>query len=144
MSSTRILKAMIMKILFVCTGNSFRSPVAEALLKKLRGDLEVDSAGTHPASMIAPNAKRLLESENASKTLKNTPEGTEQKNLEEYELIVPMKEEHKNHLLKDHPQLSEKILVWDIDDPIFLPAGSDRRILREIKDKVRKLAASLQ
>ncbi|UCH71344.1 MAG: low molecular weight protein arginine phosphatase, partial [Candidatus Bathyarchaeota archaeon] len=35
-----------MKVLFVCTGNSFRSPVAEALLKKLRNDLEVESAGT--------------------------------------------------------------------------------------------------
>jgi protein-tyrosine phosphatase len=132
-----------MKILFVCTGNSFRSPVAEALLKKLRGDLEVDSAGTHAASMIAPNVKRLLESENASKNLKNTPEGTEQKNLEECELIVAMKEEHRDHLVKEYPQLSEKILVWDIDDPLFLPAGSDRKILREIKEKVRELADSL-
>jgi len=85
-----------MKILFVCTGNSFRSPVAEALLKKFRGDLEVDSAGTFPASMIAPNAQRLLERENASKNLKKSPEGIEQKNIEEYDLIVAMKEEHRN------------------------------------------------
>lgn len=132
-----------MKILFVCTGNSFRSPVAEALLKKLRGDLEVDSAGTHPASIIAPNAKRLLERDNASKNLKKTPEGIEQKNLEEYDLIVAMKEEHRGYLLKGCPQLSEKILVWNIDDPYLLPAGSDRRILKEIKEKVRELSASL-
>ncbi len=131
-----------MKILFVCTGNSFRSPVAEALLKKLRGDLEVDSAGTHPASMIAPNAKRLLERENASKNLKKTPEGIEQKNVEEYDLIVAMKEEHRHHLVKEHPPLSDKMIVWDIDDPYLLPAGSDRRILEEIKEKVRELSAS--
>ena len=54
-----------MKILFVCTGNSYRSPIAEALLKKVRGDLEVESAGTHPAGMIASNSKKILEKENA-------------------------------------------------------------------------------
>ena len=132
-----------MKILFVCTGNSFRSPVAEALLKKLRGDLEVYSAGTYPASMIARNARRLLEKENASKNLKTTPEGIEQKDMEEYDLIVAMKEEHRDYLLKEYPQLIEKILVWNIDDPYLLPAGSDRRVLKEIKEKVRELSASL-
>ena len=132
-----------MKILFVCTANCFRSPVAEALLKKLRRDLEADSAGTYPASTIAPKAKKLLEMESASKNLKKTPEGIEQKNMEEYDLIVAMKEEHRDYLLKEHPQLIEKILVWDIDDPYFLPAGSDRRILKEIEEKVRELSAAL-
>ncbi|MDH5460648.1 MAG: low molecular weight phosphatase family protein [Candidatus Bathyarchaeota archaeon] len=131
-----------MKILFVCTGNSFRSPVAEALLKTLRGDLEADSAGTHPASTIAPNAKRLLEKMNAAKNLK-TPEGVNQKNLEEYDLIVAMKEEHNNHIINKHPHLKEKIIIWNIDDPYFLPTGSDRRILKEIEENVRELSASL-
>ena len=132
-----------MKILFVCTGNSFRSPVAEALLKKLRGDIEVDSAGTHPASIVAPNAKRLLERENASKKLKKTPEGIVQRNVEEYDLIVAMKEEHRHYLVKEYPQLNEKILVWNIDDPYLLPAGSDKRILKEIEEKVRELSTRL-
>ncbi|MFQ6064147.1 MAG: low molecular weight phosphatase family protein [Candidatus Bathyarchaeia archaeon] len=133
-----------MKILFVCTANCFRSPVAEALLKKLRSDLTVDSAGTHPASKIAPNARTLLERENASENLKETPEGVEQKKVEEYDLIVAMKNEHRDHLLKYYPQVSEKILVWNIDDPYFLPAGSDRRILKEIREKVKELSAGLQ
>ena len=132
-----------MKILFVCTGNSFRSPVAAALLKTLRGDLEVDSAGTHPAAMIAPNAKRLLERMNVAKNLKKTPAGVDQKPLEEYDLIVAMEEGHKNHLINTHPHLEEKITVWNIDDPYFLPTGSDRRILKEIQENVRELSASL-
>ena len=132
-----------MNILFVCTGNSFRSPVAETILKTLRGDLEIDSAGTHPASMIAPNAKRLLERMNAAKNLKKTPEGVDQKDLEEYDLIVAMEEGHKNHIINKHPHLKEKIIIWNIDDPYFLPAGSDRRILEEIEENVRELSASL-
>jgi protein-tyrosine phosphatase len=133
-----------MKILVVCTGNSFRSPVAEALLKKSRSDLDVDSAGTHRASMIAPNAKGLLKNENASENLKKIPEGIEQKDVEECDLIVAMKEEHKHFLLGEYPQLSGKIVVWDVDDPLFLPAGSDRRILKEIREKVEELSASLE
>ena len=46
-----------MKVLFVCSGNAHRSPLAEALLKKLRQDIEVDSAGIHTAISIAEKIK---------------------------------------------------------------------------------------
>jgi len=133
-----------MKILFVCTGNSFRSPMAEAILKKHRSDLEVESAGTKPARMIASNAKELLERENALENLKRTPEGLEQKNLEEYDLIVAMKEDHKNEILKRYPQMKVRIQVWNIEDPINLPCGSDKKVFDEIKKKVSELAESIQ
>jgi len=133
-----------MKILFVCTGNSFRSPIAEALLKKHRSDLEVESAGTKTAGIIASNAKELLERENALKNLKRTPEGLEQKNLEEYDLIVAMKEDHKNEILRRYPQMKDRIQVWNIDDPINMPHGSDKKVFDEIKKKVSELAQSIQ
>jgi len=132
-----------MKILFVCTGNSYRSPVAEALLKKVRGNLEVESAGTQPAGMIAPNAKKFLERENALEKLKTTPEGIDQKNLEEYDLIVAMKQNHKNEILRRYPQIEDRIEVWNIDDPIYLSYGSDEEVFEEIKRKVMELAESI-
>jgi protein-tyrosine phosphatase len=132
-----------MKILFVCTGNSYRSPIAEALLKKVRGDLEVESAGTQPAGMIAPNAKKFLERENALEKLKRTPEGIDQKNLEEYDLIVAMKQNHKNEILRRYMQVEDRIEVWNIDDPICLPYGSDEQVFGEIKRKVIELAESI-
>jgi len=133
-----------MKILFICTGNSYRSPVAEALLKKIRGDLEVESAGTQPAGMIAPNAKKFLERENALEKLKRRPEGIGQKNVEEYDLIVAMKQNHKNEILRLYPQTEDRIEVWNIDDPIYLPYGSDEEVFEEIKRKVMELAESIQ
>jgi len=133
-----------MKVLFVCTGNSYRSPVAEALLKKIRGDFEVESAGTQPAAMIAPNAKKFLERENALENLKRTPEGIEQKNVGEYDLIIVMKENHKSKILKRYPQTLGRIQVWNIDDPIYLSYGSDKEVFEEIKRKVIELAESLQ
>ena len=62
-----------MKILFVCSGNAFRSPVAEALLKKFKPDIEVDSAGTNivVASAIAGSARNYLARDYTEQYLKH-------------------------------------------------------------------------
>jgi protein-tyrosine-phosphatase/DNA-binding transcriptional ArsR family regulator len=47
--------------LFVCTGNSARSPVAEALLRRhAAGHVTVTSAGTSPRPRLHPHAVRVL------------------------------------------------------------------------------------
>jgi len=47
-----------MRVLFVCTGNSARSQIAEALLTKVtNGRVEVHSAGSHPKDEIHPLAR---------------------------------------------------------------------------------------
>jgi ArsR family transcriptional regulator, arsenate/arsenite/antimonite-responsive transcriptional repressor / arsenate reductase (thioredoxin) len=49
-------------VLFVCTGNSIRSPIAEALLRHHGGSrVNVTSAGTHPRAHLHPDAVRLLD-----------------------------------------------------------------------------------
>jgi protein-tyrosine-phosphatase len=51
-------------VLFVCTGNSARSPIAEALLRhRSGGHVEVSSAGTRPRPRIHPHAVRVLRDE---------------------------------------------------------------------------------
>jgi len=48
-------------VLFVCTGNSARSPIAEALLRlRLGGRVTVTSAGTRPKPDLHPHAVRVL------------------------------------------------------------------------------------
>jgi protein-tyrosine-phosphatase/DNA-binding transcriptional ArsR family regulator len=48
-------------VLFVCTGNSARSPMAEALLRRHAGDgVTVTSAGTRPKDAMHPDAVRAL------------------------------------------------------------------------------------
>ena len=49
------------KVLFLCTGNSARSILAEFLLRKRgQGAFETYSAGVHPRSEVNPNALRVL------------------------------------------------------------------------------------
>jgi len=51
-------------VLFVCTGNSVRSPIAEALLRhRTAGRVRVASAGTRPRSALHPDAVRVLQDE---------------------------------------------------------------------------------
>ncbi|MGI5522447.1 ArsR family transcriptional regulator [Micromonospora sp. CA-259024] len=51
-------------VLFVCTGNSARSVIAEALLRyRTGGQIEVTSAGSQPRPRLHPNAVRLLHDE---------------------------------------------------------------------------------
>jgi protein-tyrosine-phosphatase/DNA-binding transcriptional ArsR family regulator len=50
------------RVLFACTGNSARSPIAEALLRHHSGadGTEVTSAGSHPKPHVHPHAVRVL------------------------------------------------------------------------------------
>jgi protein-tyrosine-phosphatase len=48
-------------VLFVCTGNSARSPIAEALLRHhTAGRVQAVSAGTHPEPALHPQTVRVL------------------------------------------------------------------------------------
>lgn len=51
-----------LRVLFVCTGNSARSQMAEAILRHLsRGKIDVSSAGSHPRPEIHPMARDAVQ-----------------------------------------------------------------------------------
>jgi ArsR family transcriptional regulator, arsenate/arsenite/antimonite-responsive transcriptional repressor / arsenate reductase (thioredoxin) len=50
-----------LRVLFACTGNSSRSPIAEGLLRhRTVGAVDVTSAGSHPREQVHPSAVRVL------------------------------------------------------------------------------------
>ena len=52
------------KVLIICTGNSCRSIIAQALINKYLGNVEAFSCGTAPTEEVNPNAKKVLTQNN--------------------------------------------------------------------------------
>ena len=90
--------------MFVCTGNSCRSIIAEALMKKMlkekgRDDIEVISSGTSTINGLRPTyetIEALKEEEiNAENCLSKQ---ITKEMIEESDLIFVMTETHKNYI----------------------------------------------
>jgi protein-tyrosine-phosphatase len=134
----------VMRVLFVCSGNAHRSPLAEALLKKLRPDLEVESAGISTSIPVSEEIKEYLAKENAGKYLKRVPENLTSKRLRDYDLIVAMEQRHKDAVVAMCAECEQRTVVWNVEDPYPLGHKDAERIYKQVEDKVRELAESLQ
>ena len=132
-----------MKVLFVCYGNAFRSPLAEALLKKLRPDLKVDSAGLHVAIPISEQVKTFLAKRDALQYLKKFPQSINEKDLRCYDLIVAMEQVQANAVLRACPDCKPRIVTWNVEDPYFLEREDAEDIYVQIENKVEELAKHL-
>ena len=116
------------RVLFVCTGNTCRSPMAEALLKNKTKDIEVRSAGIHafPGCSASLNAIEALKSKGIS--LEHESQPLSQELLEWSSVILTMTNQHKQVILNSLPELKDKICTLfefanengmnaDINDP---------------------------
>ena len=133
-----------MKVLFVCTGNACRSPLADALLKKYRPDIDVESAGTYPYYKVVELTRRYAQKEGVEELLKTIPEDLQSKNLNEYDLIVAMELEHEAEIIRQNPNCADKIEVWHINDPYNQSFKHACHEFNRIKSKVAHIAKSIK
>lgn len=102
----------MLHILFVCTGNTCRSPMAEGLLRKLakeRGvDVEVRSAGVSaiPGTSISRHAAAILQDEGIHDAIHSSQLSAEA--VAWADLILTLTGAHKRHLLQVFPDAVAK------------------------------------
>ena len=131
------------KVLFLCTGNSARSQMAEGLLRALAGEhFEVFSAGTEPKGRILPEVQDVMREVGLNMS------GQFSKSVTEY-----LGKEHFSHVITVCADAEENCPAvflnmgthehWPFDDPAKF-AGDDeqrlattRRVRDQIEDRLR-------
>ncbi|WP_173918569.1 low molecular weight protein arginine phosphatase [Halobacillus sp. Marseille-Q1614] len=100
-----------MNILFVCTGNTCRSPMAEALMKAKEHDAEIKSAGIFAGANqpIATNAAEVLKE--LGLTFDNTSTQVDEELLEWADVVLSMTESHKQTLALQYPEFEDKFFT---------------------------------
>jgi protein-tyrosine-phosphatase len=135
------------KLIFVCTGNTCRSPMAEGLLRDLlpaASDWEISSAGVCAANGWPPSDYAIEAlSEKGINIAKITSRTLTPELIEEADLLVTMTEGHRQAVLTAVPESDGKVFLLksfgvaqcaaDIDDPVGGPLHLYCRVRDEIE-----------
>ena len=78
-----------LRVLFLCTGNSARSQMAEALLRQMSRDrVDVMSAGTHPQASVHPMARTVMEEKFGADTQRLVPKHLNQFVGQDFDFVI--------------------------------------------------------
>ena len=135
-------------VLFACTHNSIRSPMAAALMRLHFGPLiRVDSVGVRPGEGVSPMAAFVMDEVGAD-IAGPRPKGFDA--FEEdlaFDLIVTLSPEAHHRALDLVPKLAAKAEYWATFDP-SLTEGSREQVLweyRNVRDGLeRRIALRFQ
>ncbi len=137
------------KIMFVCTGNTCRSPMAEGALRKLleknhSGKFEIVSSGIaagvgFPATKFAQEAVKIWEIDISQHMSQPLTEDL----IENSDLIIAMSTEHYHEVSRINPGADEKTYLLksfpdmtgfgeSVEDPIGMPLDQYNEVFLEI------------
>tara|TARA_Y100000588_G_scaffold380853_1_gene465416 strand:+ start:384 stop:845 length:462 start_codon:yes stop_codon:yes gene_type:complete len=126
-------------ILFSCTLNSIRSPIAEALMKRLTGTkYYVDSAGLRSAP-INPMAVRVMAeldydlTKHRSKTFDDLGDMS-------FDLIITLSPEAHHRALEVTRLQACDVEYWPTFDPLLQEGNADQRMnaFRQVRDSLNR------
>jgi len=126
-------------VLFACTRNSVRSPMAEGLLKHLLGHrIYVDSTGVRPRE-IDPFVVEVMEelgidlSRHRAKSFEDLEDSS-------YDLIVSLSPEAQHKAVEMTRTMACEVEFWNTMDPSIIEGNREARLqaYREVRDFLKR------
>ncbi len=104
------------RILFLCTNNSTRSQMAEALTRHLtRGQVEVFSAGSRPAAQVHPEAVSAIARLGGNMS-QHVPKPLAQFQGQSFDRVIILRSREGEEGPSYHGP--SKVVSWDFADPV--------------------------
>jgi protein-tyrosine-phosphatase/DNA-binding transcriptional ArsR family regulator len=135
-------------VLFLCTGNSARSPIAEALLReKGGGRVRACSAGSHPKPELHRNAVRVLREMYGIDLGGRRPQSLTAISRRRFDHVITLCDKVREYA-RDHGLATT--MHWSLPDP-SAAGGSDRvsypefrRVAKELDSRIESLLPVLR
>lgn len=136
-----------MKVLFVCTGNTCRSPMAEGIMKDLSRakdlGIEASSAGILTMDGLEPSENSVLAMEDIGLDISgHRARQLTQEILDESDLVLTMSRSHMDNILM-HFQIDRSKLhtvisyAYGREGNIVDPYGMDYGMYRKTRDEIK-------
>lgn len=126
------------RVLFVCAGNTCRSPLAAALANASLPGAVAESAGTHPGFTVAGHTVTLARELAQVDLSSHQPRGVDAVSLDSFDLVVAL-----DALVAD--DISEllsrdsRLVTWHVSDPY----GGDLDVYRRCAVEINALISDL-
>jgi protein-tyrosine-phosphatase len=127
-------------VLFVCTSNALRSPMAAGLMRRRFGPMmRVESAGVRPGAAIDAMTVYVMD-EFGVDLARHRPQSLEDVAEEaegvRYDVIVTLSPEAHHHALGLVPILADNAEYWPTIDPSLSEGSREQRLMeyRQVRD----------
>ena len=139
------IKKPFRSLLFVCYGNTCRSPMAEGLAKKYLGEkVRVESAGLAPFfEGAAPEAIIVVRDLFDVDISQHRPRNVAGVPLDEFDYVIVLDADVYEGLRNRFPSVSEKMILWNIEDPFGQDRDAYEKSVRKIQENIIKYLVPL-